>query len=425
MLRQQTGREHAPAGRLALVFMLALLLALFLAVWIARSPEPAPIRIGVIHSLTGTMGAEEAPLVDAIRLAVEETNAAGGLLGRPVELRVVDARSDDARVVTEAERLIRDEQVSVLFACWTSSCRKAIRPVVEKYRHLLLYSLQYEGLEQSPDIFYTGATAGQQVIPGVQWALGRFGRRVLVVGSDYVFPHVAATMMKDALAAVGETLLAEHYHPLGASDFSGVASDIVRLQPDAVVNLVNGDSNRHLFRALHDAGIRNIPVISFSVTENGLRDIGRDYFYPQHYAVWNYLGSLPTDDSQQFVSKLQSRFGPQLLATDPVESSYVAFRLWAQAVRHAGSDQPSLVKHALLQESMAAPSGIAAFDRVTQHLWKKVYVGKALADYSFAIEWQSGDAFRPEPFPAYRTRYEWQEILRNLESRLAEEARQP
>jgi urea transport system substrate-binding protein len=201
---------HAAAA--AAVF--AVIAAATIGLW----REPAPLRIGVLHSLTGTMAIGEAPLVDAVRLAAEEINAGGGLLGRPVELVVADGRSDPAVFVAEAERLIVEEKIDALFACWTSACRKAVKPVVERYGHLMFYPVQYEGLEQSPNIVYTGSVPNQQIIPGTRWALDAFGKRVYLIGSDYIFPRAANRIVHDLIAAADGRVLGERYLPLGSAD---------------------------------------------------------------------------------------------------------------------------------------------------------------------------------------------------------------
>jgi urea transport system substrate-binding protein len=212
--------------RVTLVAMTALLLS-------ACQPEGGarqPIRIGVLHSLSGSMATSERPLVDAVRLAVEEINAKGGLLGRPVEIVLADGASDWPRFAAEAERLISQERVSALFACWTSACRKAVKPVVEKHQHLMFYPVQYEGLESSPNILYTGAAPNQQIIPGTRWALEHLGQRVYLLGSDYIFPRAANRIIRDLVEAGGGSVLGERYLPLGESDMRPALDDIRRLQ---------------------------------------------------------------------------------------------------------------------------------------------------------------------------------------------------
>lgn len=395
--------------------LFAIALATVLGIFLLLRPPPAPpIRVGVLYSLSGTMAASARPLVDAVRLAVEEINAAGGLLGRPVELVVADGRSDDAVFASEAERLIASDKVSVLFACWTSACRKAVKPVVERHHNLMFYPLQYEGLEESPDIYYMGSAPNQQIIPGTRWALDTLGKRVYLLGSDYIFPHAANLIIRDLVKANRGTVLAERYRPLGDADFSAIIAEIRALKPDVVLNTVNGDSNVNFFRALHASGLDGMPVVSFSVDEAELQAIGPAAFHPSHYAVWSYFQSIPGEANRRFVDAFQKRYGAGRVTSDPVEAAYIGVRLWAQAVRDAGTDDPQQVNQAMLQQSMAAPSGIAAIDRGTRHLWKQVRIGKARPDAQFDLVWNSGEALRPDPFPTYRTRSEWQKLTGEL-----------
>jgi urea transport system substrate-binding protein len=393
---------------------MALTLAVLGAFLLLRPSPVSPIRIGVLHSLSGSMAVSERPLVDAARLAVEEINAAGGLLGRPVEIVVADGKSDDAVFAAEAERLIADERVSALFACWTSACRKAVKPVVEKHQHLMFYPLQYEGLEQSPAIYYTGSVPNQQIMPGTLWALNGLGKAVYLVGSDYLFPRAANLIIRDLVKANHGCVVAERYRPLGDADFSAVIAEIRALQPDVVLNTLNGDSNTHFFRALHKANLGNVPVVSFSLAEEGLEAIGSAAFHPNHYAVWGYFQSIPGEANQRFVAAFQKRYGADRVTSDPVEAAYVGVRLWAQAVKDAGTDVPAQVNRAMQQQSTAAPSGIVAVDRATRHVWKQARIGKARQDGQFEVVWSSDDALRPTPFPDYRSQSDWLQLVYEL-----------
>lgn len=392
-----------------LVAIVAVIL-LVLAAALYSQPAP-PIRVGVLHSLSGTMAVSEAPLVDAVRLAVEEINASGGLLGRPVEMVVADGRSDDGVFATEAERLIVQEKVSVLFACWTSASRKAVKPVVEKYRHLMFYPIQYEGLEKSSNIVYLGATPNQQIIPGTRWAIDNLGSAIYLVGSDYIFPHCASLFMKDVAAADNATILGERYLPLGATEFEAVIEDIRRLKPAVVLNTINGDSNLYFFRALKAAGLENIPVLSFSLSEAELQTWGPQTFHPAHYAVWNYFQSLAGGANQRFVASFQARFGKERVTSDPIEASYNSVRLWASAVREAGNASTDAITPNIGQQSVPGPSGVVALDAATRHSWRLVRIGRARADGQFEVLQTSSWPVRPEPFPAYRSVDEWQNIV--------------
>lgn len=377
--------------------------------------ERVPVRIGVLHSLTGMLASSEAPLVDAIRLAVEEANVEGGLNGRRIEMVVADCRSEAAYCAQEADRLIQEERVEALFGCWTSDCRKAVKPVVERYHHLLFYPVQYEGLEQSADIVYTGVVPNQQVIPMVLWAQQRYGKRFYLLGSDYVFPRAANRIAQDVLLASGGQLQGERYVPLGEADLGGVIQEISRLRPDFVLNTLNGESNRHFFKALHDAGIgaERVPVFSTSIAEVELAAMG-----PQltagHYAAWSYFQSVDTPENRAFVARFKRRFGHDRVLDDPMEASYVGVKLWVNSVRELGSTDLALLKTVLPHQSLRAPGGMLAMDSDTGHLWKTVRIGQAGVDGQFKLVWQSQDAVQPTPFPFYRNRAEWAAVLQSM-----------
>ncbi|MBS4097685.1 MAG: urea ABC transporter substrate-binding protein [Sulfuricella sp.] len=392
---------------LLLTALICLLVVLGLG-WNAARQEP-PIRIGVLHSLTGTMAVSEKPLVDAVRLAVDEINANGGLLGRQVKMVVADGRSDPQVFAAEATRLIERERVSALFACWTSACRKAVKPVVESHNHLMFYPVQYEGLEQSPNLLYTGAAPNQQIVPGTRWAMQQFGKRVYLVGSDYVFPRTANLIIRDLVNAAAGEILAERYLPLGSAEVAAVVADIRRIHPDVVLNTINGDSNQSFIAALAQAGLAELPVVSFSMAESEMKTFGGARL-ARHYGVWNYFQSLPGEENRRFVAAWQTRFGAGAVTSDPVEATYAGVHLWAQAVRDARSPEPARVNPPLLRQSFNGPAGISAVDMATRHLWKTVRVGKVRADGQFEQVFASGAPLRPTPWPFYRTREAWQAL---------------
>lgn len=402
-------------SRKSLFLLLAIAALLGLGQWLSRSPAATPIRIGVLHSLTGTMSVSEAPLVDAVRLAVEEINASGGLLGRQVELVLADSRSDSTVAAAEAERLIVEEKVSALFACWTSACRKAVKPIVEKHRHLMFYPLQYEGMEASPNIIYTGSAPSQQIIPGTRWALDHFGKHVYLIGSDYIFPRTANRIIRDLVGVVGGKVLQERYVPLGADPSALITKDLRQQQPSVILNTLNGDSNKHFFRALHEAGLDRIPVMSFSVAEVELGAFISDA-HPAHYATWSYFQSLPDDDNQRFVKAFQARFGKNRVTSDPIEAAYSGIRLWANAVREAASAAPEQVNPVIGRQTLPGPSGVVAVDASTRHLWKMVRIGKARADGQFDQIEASATTVRPAPFPAYRSIEAWRRLIAEFEA---------
>jgi urea transport system substrate-binding protein len=396
------------AAAIALVF-----LGVILAVSLYSQAKPV-IRIGILHSLSGTMVISEKSLVDALQFAIAEVNAAGGINGQQLEAVVRDCRSDATYCAQQAEKLITEEKVSVLFGCWTSSCRKAVKPVVEKYRHLLFYPVQYEGMEISPNIIYTGAAPNQQIIPGTRWALEHLGKRVYLLGSDYIFPRMANIIIKDMVRAGGGTVVGERYLPMGSNEMGVTVENIVRQRPDVVLNTLNGGSNFAFFSALEKAGIgaKTIPVVSFSIAEVELASM-TTLHTTGHYAVWNYFQSLPSENNKAFVARYQRRFGAQAVIDDPMEASYTGLMLWAQAAREAGSAEPAKVQHTILRQTMNAPEGVVSVDHNTRHLWKTPRIGKIRQDGQFDIVADAGRAVEPAPFPYYRFRDEWLKLLQS------------
>ncbi|HMW16619.1 MAG TPA: urea ABC transporter substrate-binding protein [Accumulibacter sp.] len=395
-----------------LLVWLTLMVVLLGGVIGCQRQKPAALRIGVIHSLTGTMALNETPLVNAIRLAVEEINSRGGLLGREVEMVLADSRSDATVAAAEAERLITTEGVSVLFACWTSACRLAVKPVVERHHHLLFYPVQYEGMEQSPNILYTGSAPNQQVVPGTAWALREFGKRVYLLGSDYVFPRTANMIIRDLVKTSHGQIVGERYVPLGEQQELGrIVAEIAAVHPDVVLNTLNGDSNGAFFDALVAADLLRLPILSFSVPEDGMKAWGGGRFR-QHFVAWSYFHSLPEASNRDFIKAYQSRFGADQYVTDPAVASYVGVLLWAQTVKEVGTADPQWTNgSSLLRQSVAGPDGVAAVDARTRHLWKRLLIGRVQADGQFTQLFTSQDLMRPSPWPVYRSRAEWQALL--------------
>lgn len=374
-----------------------------------------PIRVGVLHSQTGTMAISEQAVLNATLLAIDEINEEGGLLGRRVEPIIADGASDPVRFAEEAKRLIDGEGVSVIFGCWTSASRKSVVPVVEERDGLLFYPLQYEGIEQSPNVIYTGATPNQQVVPAVSFALREFGPRVFLVGSDYVFPRMANLIIHDAVRAIGGEIVGEEYLPLGGKDVLPTVERIQRSSPDVILNTINGDSNVAFFAALREVGITpsEIPTLSFSLGETELAQMDAGSMAGD-YAAWNYFQSVDSPQNHQFIDAYRERFGEDSVTSDPMDAAYTAVQLWARAVRSAGSTEPEAIRRTIGGEGFHAPAGLVYVDVETQHTWKPVRIGRARADGQFDVVWESEKAVRPMPFPIFRTREQWEQALAQL-----------
>jgi len=379
-------------------------------------PEQAPIKVGILHSLIGTMANSEKPVMQATLLAIEQINANGGLMGRKVEVVVADGKSDPPTFAREAERLINAEHVSAIFGCWTSASRKMVKPVIEKYNNVLFYPVQHEGMEQSPNIIYTGAVPNQQIIPAVSWAMHKFGRHFYLLGSDYVFPHAANWLIHKQLRALGGDIVGERYVPMGSTEMTAIVADIRQRQPSVVINTINGDSNISFFHALHAAGINadDIPVLSVSFGEAELAQLHDDGDAVGHYAAWNYFQSLDNPQNQAFIAAYRARFGHNGVVTDPMEAAWIGVQLWAKTIRSEQSYDPAIIRDSIAHQSIDAPEGIVSIDYQTHHAWKTVRIGQIGTDRQFNVLWSSSAPVRPAPFPALVNKREAKRFLQQL-----------
>jgi len=378
-------------------------------------PSGEPIKVGVLHSLSGTMASSGTVVVDATIFAIDQINNEGGVLGRPVQPVVVDGRSDWELFAREAERLIVDEKVCTIFGCWTSSSRKMVKPVVEKYDHLLVYPVQYEGLETSPCIVYMGAAPNQQIIPAVDWAMTALHKkRFFLVGSDYVFPRTANAIIRDHLKYAEGAVVGEKYLPLGCQKFQAIVDSIVQANPDMILNSLNGDSNIAFFRALRAAGITpdKIPTVSFSFGEQELRGLELTEVEGD-YAAWTYFQSLATPENQEFLGRFHKVY-PQRSVTDPMEAAYVGVKLWARGVEEAQSLDPKKIRRAMLNQRLLAPDGELRIDPETQHCFKTPRMGRIQPDGQFQIVWSAPQPVAPMPYPDTRTAAEWNTFLHDM-----------
>jgi urea transport system substrate-binding protein len=363
--------------------------------------ESDVIKVGVLHSLSGTMSISEVAVKDATILAIEEINAKGGLLGKKIVPTIEDGASDWPTFAEKAKKLILKDKVSVVFGCWTSASRKAVLPVFEKYDHLLFYPVQYEGLEASKNIIYTGAAPNQQIMPAVTWLIKGGHKKFFLLGSDYVFPRTANLIIKAQLKAEGAALAGEEYTPLGHTEYSTVINKIKAAKPDVIFNTLNGDSNVAFFKQLRNAGISatDMPVMSVSIAEDEIRGIGADNIVG-HFAAWNYFETMKTPENEVFVKNYKARYGKDRVTDDPIEAGYFGVYLWAEAVKKAKTTDLKKVREAVKGISYKAPEGLVTVSKINNHTSKIVLMGKVRADGLFDIVWSSGKPVEPDPFPA-------------------------
>jgi len=379
---------------------------------------PEPIKIGVLHSFSGSLASSEKAVAEASMLAIEELNAKGGLIGRPLEIVVADGQSEPKIFAAEAERLITEEDVAVIFGCWTSASRKEVRPVVESNDVMLFYPVQYEGLESSLTIVYTGSTPNQQILPAVDWAIEQFGPRLFVVGSDYVFPRAAAAVLADHVASNGGEILGEKFVPLGSVEVDDLVNAMLDARPDVVVNLINGDTNTAFFSALEDLGVAamTLPVFSFSIAEEEARSIGPGLL-SGHYAAWTYFQSIPSDANTAFVAAYRNRYGSDRVTDDPIEAAYFGVHLWAQTVESIGTVETASVRARVRGLQFSAPGGLVLVDPQNLHTWKNCRIGRFLENGQLEIVWQSERPIAPRPYPASRKKTDWELFLNDLRER--------
>ncbi len=359
------------------------------------------IKVGLLNSLSGTMAISEVTVHDSLMLAIDEINGSGGVLGKKIEPITEDGASDWPTFAEKAEKLISQNHVGAVFGCWTSASRKAVKPVFEKDKALLFYPVQYEGLEQSPYIFYTGATTNQQIVPGLDYLKAQGKTKLYLVGSDYVFPRTANKIIKAYAAANGMTVVGEDYAPLGSTEFSTIVNKVKASGADAVFNTLNGDSNVAFFKEYKSAGLTadTMPVLSVSIAEEEVKSIGTQYLANQ-LTAWNYYQTTAGAANTKFVAAYKAKYGADKPTSDPMEAAYVSVYLWKAMVEKAGSFDVAKVKAAADAGGITfdAPEGTVTVDGPTQHVFKTARIGKIGADGLITEVWSSGKPIQPDPY---------------------------
>jgi len=363
------------------------------------------VKVGILHSLSGTMSISEVTVKNSELMAIKEINAKGGVLGKQIEAVVEDGASDWPTFAEKARKLVSEDKVATVFGGWTSASRKAMLPVFEELNGLLWYPVQYEGLESSPNIFYTGATTNQQIVPSIDFVLEKGKKKVFLLGSDYVFPRTANKIIKAQLAAKGGETVAEEYTPLGHTDYTTIIAKIKEAKPDVVYNTLNGDSNVAFFKQLKDAGVTSadLMTVSVSIAEEEVKGIGPEYL-AGHLVAWNYYQTTDTPENKVFVENFKKEYGADSVTSDPMEAGYTAVYLWAAAVEKAGSFEVDKVKEAAKGIEFNAPEGKVTIDGDNQHIYKTVRIGEIKPDGQIVELWNSGGPVKPDP---YLTTYDW------------------
>ena len=373
----------------------------------AITAQADTIKVGVLHSLSGTMAISETTLKDTMLMLIEEQNAKGGLLGKQLEAVVVDPASDWPLFAERARELLERDQVAAIFGTWTSVSRKSVLPVVEELNGLLFYPVQYEGEESSRNVIYTGAAPNQQAIPAVDYLMNELGiERWVLAGTDYVYPRTTNRILEAYLKQMGvaDEDIMINYTPFGHSDWQTIVSDVRRFgstgKKTAVVSTINGDANVPFYRELAAQGVsaEDIPVIAFSVGEEELSGIDTGPLVG-HLAAWNYFMSVDTEENDAFIEKWHDFIGDTNRVTnDPMEAHYIGFNLWVEAVNKAGTTDTAAVQEAIIGVTVPNLTGSFAALMPNHHITKPVLIGEIQADGQFEVVWQTpstvvGDAW--------------------------------
>ena len=375
------------------------------------SAQEETIKVGVLHSLSGTMAISETTLKDTMLMLIDQQNEKGGLLGKKLEAVVVDPASDWPLFAEKARELISVSGVDVIFGCWTSVSRKSVLPVIEELNGLLFYPVQYEGEESSKNVFYTGAAPNQQAIPAVDYYLEELGvEKFALLGTDYVYPRTTNKILEQYLKDKGiapEDIFV-NYTPFGHSDWSKIVADVVALGADGkkvgVVSTINGDANVGFYKELAAAGVSadDIPVVAFSVGEEELSGLDTSNLVG-HLAAWNYFQSAEADANAEFIAAWKAKMGEERVTNDPMEAHYIGFNMWVNAVEAAGTTEVDAVREKMYGQTFPNLTGGTAEMLPNHHLTKPVLIGEIQADGQFEIISQTdpvpGDAwtdFLPE-----------------------------
>jgi urea transport system substrate-binding protein len=365
------------------------------------------IKVGVLHSLSGTMAISETTLKDTILMLVEDQNAKGGVLGKQLEAVVVDPASNWPLFAEKARGLIEKDKVDVIFGSWTSVSRKSVLPVIEELDSVFFYPVQYEGEESSKNVFYTGAAPNQQAIPAVDYLMNDIGvERWVLAGTDYVYPRTTNKILKAYLKSKGvaDSDIMINYTPFGHSDWQTIVSDIKTFGSEgkstAVVSTINGDANIPFYKELGNQGVSasDIPVIAFSVGEEELSGLDTGPLVG-HLAAWNYFMSVDAEENDEFINKWTSFIGDEDRVTnDPMEAHYIGFNMWVKAAEKAGTTDSAAIQDAIIGVTTPNLSGGVSAMMPNHHITKPVLIGEIQSDGQFDIVWSTsglvaGDAW--------------------------------
>jgi urea transport system substrate-binding protein len=360
--------------------------------------EGDTVELGFLNSTSGPMAISEQTVRDSLMLAASEINTAGGIFGKQIEFIEEDGQSEPTVFAEKINKLLTEDEVAAVFGGWTSASRKAMLPVVEGANGLLFYPVQYEGLEASKNIYYTGATTNQQIIPAMDFLASENVKTLFLAGSDYVFPRTANKIIKQYAAELGIEIVGEEYVPLDSDDWTTQVAKIAAAKPDFVFNTINGSSNVGFIKAYDEAGLGpdNSPIISVSIAEEEAPSMGVDL--TGQYAAWNYFQSVDSPDNAKFIAAFQAEYGTDRPTSDPMEAAYTSLYLYKNMVEKAESFCVDAVNAAADGVSFASPEGTVTVNGENHHIAKTGLIGQINADNQFDIVWSSDAPIEPDPF---------------------------
>jgi urea transport system substrate-binding protein len=362
----------------------------------------ATVKVGILHSVTGTMAISETGSVQAEKLAIEQINASGGILGRKIEVIQEDGASDWPTFAEKSKKLLVNDKVAAVFGCWTSASRKAVLPVFEQYNGMLYYPTFYEGLEQSPNVIYTGQEATQQILAGIDWVVKeKSAKSFYLLGSDYIWPGTSNKIARKHIEKLGLNVVGEEYYPLGHTQFNSVINKIKLKKPDVIYAIVVGGSNVAFYKQLKAAGIdlSKQTLLTISVTEDEIQGIGGENIAGA-FAAMKYFQSLDNDNNKAFVKAFKEKWGANVVIGDVTQAAYLGPWLWKAAVEKAGSFDIDAVRKASPGiELKTAPEGYVKI-HPNHHLWSKTRIGLAQPDGQYKVVYETKELMEPNPFPA-------------------------
>ncbi len=360
--------------------------------------EGDTVKLGFLNSTSGPMAISEQTVRDSLILAAEEINADGGIMGKQIEYVEEDGQSEPTVFAEKINKLLTQDEVAAVFGGWTSASRKAMLPVVEGANGLLFYPVQYEGLEASENIYYTGATTNQQIIPAMDFLASQGVETLFLAGSDYVFPRTANKIIKQYAEELGIEIVGEEYVPLDSDDWTTQVAKIAAAEPDFVFNTINGSSNVGFIKAYYEAGLGpdKSPIISVSIAEEEAPAMGEDV--TGQYAAWNYFQSVESPENETFIKAFQDKYGADRPTSDPMEAAYTSLYLYKNMVEKAESFCVDAINEASDGVTFAAPEGLVTVDGENHHIAKTGLIGQINADNQFDIVWTSEEPIEPDPF---------------------------